>query len=156
MNQELGPQGTPLSSLIFTASHPFYNTKRSTKHLIPITPRIMHVQIATMFGLGSKIESLESTKTLPRVPLTKDQWVPELARHFKPEFQLRLAIWGLLFEKLVERNVFEDDESERGMYNLVGNLDVRNLEKAHEEVKESLAAKPFAEWVEMIRLHDGR
>ena len=42
------------------------------------------------------------------------------------------------------------------MYNLVGKLDVRDLEKAHEEVKESLAAKPFAEWVEMIRLHDGR
>ena len=42
------------------------------------------------------------------------------------------------------------------MYNLVGKLDVRDLEKAHEEVKESLAAKPFAEWMEMIRLHDGR
>jgi hypothetical protein len=83
-----------------------------------------------MFGLGSKIESPESTKTPPRVPLTKDQWATELARHFKPEFQLRLAIWRLLFEKLVERNVFEDDESGRGIYNLVGKLDARDLEKA--------------------------
>jgi hypothetical protein len=109
-----------------------------------------------MFGLGSKIETQESAKALPRIPLTKYQWVSELAKHFKPECQLRLAIWGLLFENLVEGNVFENDESGRGMYNLVGKLDVRDLEKTHEEVKESLAAKPFAEWVEMIRLHDGR
>jgi hypothetical protein len=109
-----------------------------------------------MFGLGSKTETVELAKTLPRIPLTKEQWISELAKHFKPEFQLRLAIWGLLFEKLVERNIFENDESGRGMYNLVRKLDVRDLEKAHEEVKESLAAKPFAEWVEMIRLHDGR
>ena len=109
-----------------------------------------------MFGLNSKIDTPESPNIFPRVPLTKEQWTSELAKHFKPEFQLRLAIWGLLFEKLVERQVFEDDESGREVYNLVGELDVRVLEKAHEEVKESLASKPFAEWVEMIRLHDGR
>jgi hypothetical protein len=109
-----------------------------------------------MFGLTSKIEPQESTNIFPRIPLTKEQWISELAKHFKPKFQLRLAIWGLLFEKLVELNIFEDDESGREMHNLVGRLDVKDLEKAHEEVKGSLASKPFVEWVEMIRLHDAR
>jgi hypothetical protein len=82
------------------------------------------------------------------MPLTKEHWISALSSHFKPEIHLNSEIWGLLFRKLVENNVFKNDG---GKFNLIGTLEERDVLEAYEELKESWAAKPFAEWVKVVR-----
>ena len=76
----------------------------------------------------------------PSRPLTKKRWVLELLNHFN-YVQLNIELWGLVFEKLVERHVFEHDQSGRGKYILIASLEERTLLEALNEVRESIAAK---------------
>ena len=77
-------------------------------------------------------------------PLTKKQRVLELINHFSYlNLNLKVENWELVFEKLVEHNVFEHDQSGRGTYSLLVSVTERSLLKALKGAKELISEKLF-------------
>jgi hypothetical protein len=77
-------------------------------------------------------------------PLTKKQRVLELINHFSYlNLNLKVENWELVFEKLVENNVFEHDQSGRARYSLLVSITETRFLKALKEARELVSAKFF-------------
>jgi uncharacterized protein (UPF0262 family) len=77
-------------------------------------------------------------------PLTKKQRVLELINHFSYlNLNLKVENWELVFDKLIEHNVLENDQSGGGRYSLLVSITERNLLKALKEAMELISAKLF-------------
>ena len=65
----------------------------------------------------------------------------------KPFYYLNLNLkvenWELVFEKLVENNVFEHDQSVAARYSLLVSVTERSSLKALKEVREGISVKLF-------------
>jgi hypothetical protein len=67
-----------------------------------------------------------------------------LINHFSYlNLNLKVENWELVFDKLIEHNVLENDQPGGGRYNLLVSITERTLLKALKEAMELISAKIF-------------